>query len=156
LGAFLSTARLTNRFAEELYRQWLAASGRRAGRIVILDRDFLLDYHASDVSAGAQRSLGRRVHGAFLLRLYRRPDFVVYLDAPPDVLFARKGEGTLEWLAQRRQDYQAALQLVPRYAVVNAARPIDEVVGEVVGVVRSAVEERSSSRGQTGAQRNDR
>jgi thymidylate kinase len=142
LGALadtFATVRMANRVAEEVYRQFLATRARRAGRIVILDRDSLLDHHVASHADGRRRTLGRRIQSAFLYRLYRRPDLVVYLDAPADVLMARKGEHTLEWLAQRRRHYLAALELVPRHAVVDATLPLDEVTGEVAAVVEAAV-----------------
>ena len=75
-----STLRLTNRLAEEWYRQALASSWRRRGAIVIFDRHFIADYHAYDMS-GAARTMSRRLHGFLLSRAYPKPDLVIYLDA---------------------------------------------------------------------------
>ena len=138
LAVAMGTARLANRLAEEAYRQYLAGSARRAGRVVILDRDSLLDHHVAN-RAGRRQTLGRRIQGAFLRRFSRRPDLVVYLDAPPDVLMERKGEHTLGWLDERRRHYLAALELVPRHAVVDATRPLEQVTGEVAVLVEAAV-----------------
>jgi thymidylate kinase len=131
---------LGNRIAEEAYRLGIAARHRRRGEIVILDRDFFFDYYISDV-ARTNRSVGRRLHGALLKRAFPRPDLVVYLDAPAEVLFARKGEWSIEWLAERRAQYQAMLRMAPHHAVVDATRPIDEVVA----LVREAVEARAAT-----------
>src|SRR3954452_10639065 len=57
--------RLANRRAEEWYRQLLAQVHVRRGRIVIFDRHFTADFHASDVTA-RPRSLTRRLHGLLL------------------------------------------------------------------------------------------
>ena len=138
LAVAFGAARLANRLAEEAYRQYLAGRARRAGRVVILDRDSLLDHHIAN-RAGRRQTLGRRIHGGFLRRFSRRPDLVVYLDAPPDVLIARKGEHTLGWLHERRRHYLAALELVPRHAVVDATRPLEQVIGEVAVLVEAAV-----------------
>lgn len=145
LAVAMGTARLANRLAEEAYRQYLAGRARRAGRVVILDRDSLLDHHVAN-RAGRRLTLGRRIQGAFLRRFSRRPDLVVYLDAPPDVLMERKGEHTLGWLDDRRRHYLAALELVPRHAVVDATRPLEEVTGEVAGLVEAAVAADRSAR----------
>ena len=135
-----SALRLANRLAEEWYRQLIAQAFVTRGSIVVFDRHFLADYHAFDV-AGAGRPLSRRIHGWMLMHAYPRPDLVVLLDAPPEVLFARKGEGTLASLARRREHY---LQLADTsgidwaFAVVSATQPVDAVVADVAEIVCEA------------------
>jgi thymidylate kinase len=129
--------RLANRLAEEWYRQLIAEAYRARGEIVLFDRHFVADYHADDI-AGSGRPLARRIHGWVLSRAYPKPDLVVFLDAPPAVLHARKGEGTLASLARRRADY---LELADRgfggdFAVVSAAQPLPRVVAEVATLIR--------------------
>ncbi|MFN8187984.1 MAG: hypothetical protein U0R69_13025 [Gaiellales bacterium] len=136
LKATKSGLRLANQLAEEWYRQGLAWRGARRGEIVVFDRHFFSDYHAYDV-AGADLPLSRRIHGFFLSRVYPLPDLVIFLDAPPEVLFARKGEGTIEILRRRREEYLALAELTESFAVVDAARPLDEVTAQVVSLVRS-------------------
>jgi thymidylate kinase len=102
---------------------------------VVFDRHFTADYHASDV-AGSGRSLSRRVHGYLLTHLYPRPDLVVFLDAPPEVLFARKGEGTIASLARRRDEYRRLGATLPRFAVVEASEPLEHVVATVADLIR--------------------
>jgi thymidylate kinase len=139
LGPAIGGVRLVNRIAEEIYRQRIAASHRGRGEVVILDRDFLFDYYATDVVDRGHRTLGRRIHGLFLRKIYPRPDLLLLLDAPPDVLFARKGEGTIETLTRRRADYQAALALVPRHAVIDATRSLDEVTAEAARMIKATL-----------------
>jgi thymidylate kinase len=122
--------RLGNRSAEEWYRQWVARRWQRQGALVIFDRHFFIDYHAYDVTGAHARSLEQRLHGRLLARL-PRPDLVVYLDAPPEVLLARKGEGTIEALEQRRAEYRAVAPLVGRFVEVDATQPLDAVVRDV-------------------------
>jgi thymidylate kinase len=135
-----SALRLANRLAEEWYRQLIAQAFLTRGSIVVFDRHFLADYHAFDV-AGAGRPLSRRIHGWMLLHAYPRPDLVVLLDAPPEVLFARKGEGTLASLARRREDYLrlgGAAGIDRSFMVVSATQPVDAVVADVSRIVREA------------------
>jgi thymidylate kinase len=135
-----SALRMANRLAEEWYRQLIAQAFLTRGLIVVFDRHFLADYHALDV-AGAGRPLSRRIHGWMLMRVYPRPDLVVVLDAPPEVLFARKGEGTLASLARRREDYLGladAAGVDCPFAVVSATQPVDAVVADVARIVREA------------------
>ena len=140
LGPAIGAVRLVNRISEEIYRQRIAAGHRARAEVVILDRDFLFDYYAIDV-AGNGRTLGRRLHGLFLKTVYPRPDLLLFLDAPPDVLFARKGEGTIESLTRRRLDYQAALALVRRHAIIDATRSLDEVTREAARLINAALAE---------------
>ena len=67
-------------------------------------------------------------------------ELLVLLDAPPEVLFARKGEGTLASLARRREDYLglAAAGIDRSFAVVSATQPVDTVVADVATIVREA------------------
>jgi thymidylate kinase len=139
LGPAIGAVRLVNRIAEEIYRQRIASAHRRRGEVVILDRDFLFDYYATDVIDRGHRTLGRRIHGLFLRKVYPRPDLLLFLDAPADVLFARKGEGTVETLTRRRADYEAALTLVPRHAVIDATRSLDDVTAEAVRLINAAL-----------------
>lgn len=125
--------RLANRSAEEWYRQLLAWKWQRRGVVVIFDRHFFIDYHAYDVSTEHARSVSQRLHGLLLDKLYPKPHLVVYLDAPAEVLLARKGEGSLDALERRRGEYRAIAAHVPRFVEVDATRPIDEVVEAVAG-----------------------
>jgi len=129
-----SSLGLANRIAEEWYRQGMAWRYRRCGYIVLFDRHFFADYHAYDIAAGhgpKGRTLGSRVHGWMLARMYPKPDLVIYLDAPGEVLFARKGEGTVAALERRREDYRRVGDFVENFVVVDAARPEDDVARDV-------------------------
>ena len=132
----LTPVRLLHRLSEEWYRQLLAWRTMRDGTIVLYDRHFFFDYFATDIDRRAQgRSLSRRIHGLVLERAYPRPDLVIYLDAPPEVLLARKGEGTLESLAARRRDYRAFRSEVAHFVEVDATQPLDDVLTDVERLV---------------------
>jgi thymidylate kinase len=133
--AVRSVLRLGNQLAEESYRNMLAWRYLRRGTVVLFDRHYFADYYAYDIANGARRPLSRRLHGWALRRVYPRPDLVVYLDAPAEVLLARKGEGTLEALERRRGDYLELARVTPNFEVVDAARPLDEVAGDLVAIV---------------------
>ena len=66
-----------------------------------------------------------------LQKLYPKPDFVIFLDAPTEVLFARKSEGTLAALEDRRQEYVRLRDVVKNCAVVDVSQPVDDVTREV-------------------------
>ena len=105
------------------------------------DRHFFIDYHAFDVSSAHGRSIEQRIHGLLLRRL-PKPDLVVYLDAPGEVLRARKGEGSVEALEQRRDEYRAIASLVPRFVEVDATQPVDAVVRAVADSVLAVLDGR--------------
>jgi thymidylate kinase len=128
---------LTNRLCEEWFRQLVAWHYQLRRYVVVFDRHYFHDYHAYDIqNASRQMPLGRRIHGWLLSHVYPRPDLVIYLDAPPEVLLARKGEGTLELLQRRREDYLSLRTAVKHFLVVDASRPTDDVVREVSRCVR--------------------
>lgn len=127
-----SVLSLTNRLAEEWYRQARAWYYLSRGRIVLFDRHFFSDYYAHDISLDAgERSFSRRVHGFMLKRLYPRPDLVILLDAPPELLWKRKQEGTLEALTRRREEYLRLREIVEDIAIVDATQPEETVFNEV-------------------------
>ena len=143
LATARSLVRIVNWMAEEGYRQVLAARIRRRGEIAILDRDFFCDYYASAVAGPASgRPLDVRLHGLVLRRWYRRPDLTIMLDAPAEVLLARKGEDDLEGLERRRRDYLALESVVPAFRTVDAGRPLDDVTEEVLACIVAFVGDR--------------
>jgi len=128
---------LANRLAEEWYRVAVARRYERRGFIVVFDRHFYADYWAHDLQGGAERpSLARRVHGKLLLKL-PRPDCTILLDAPAEVLFARKAEGTLELLERRRREYLDLCAQLGGCSRVDASRPQGEVQAEVLAILRT-------------------
>jgi thymidylate kinase len=126
---------LANRLCEEWYRQLLAWSHLRRGHVVIFDRHYFPDYYAFDIAGGRHRPLSRRIHGWMLAHVYPRPQLLVFLDAPAEVLFARKGEGTIEVLEHRRQEYLKLRDVVEDFARVDATRPEAEVAEEIARLI---------------------
>ena len=126
---------IVNRIAEEWYRALVAAVLVRRGRIVLFDRHYYFDYWATDIAAPNRRK-EERLHGWFLAR-YPRPDLTLYLDAPPEVLLARKGEGTLASVTTLRRELLEVVGQEPGAIVLDATRPVDEVVAAVVAAVQA-------------------
>lgn len=121
---------LLNNMAEEWYRQVITWYFVRRGQVVIFDRHFYADSYHIDVK-GRDTHWANRLHGYMLEHLYPRPDFVIYLDAPAEVLFARKHEGTIEWLEQRRLAYLDLHDKVPHFTIVDVTQVEDAVFAEV-------------------------
>jgi hypothetical protein len=139
-----SGLRLANWMAEEWFRQGVAWAHQRRGRIVIFDRHFFCDYYASDIAGRRpDRMWTSRLHGAMLERLYPRPDLVIMLDAPAEVLHGRKGEGTLESLERMRREYRALEPVVERFVLVDATKDEEAVTQAVVDAIMGLVDGRS-------------
>src|SRR5690606_4327228 len=95
-----------NRVSEQWYRQWVSWYYQWRGHLVLVDRHFYLDYLAVKLSNPTQRTvIAWRVHDFLMERVYPRPYLTLYLDAPPEVLFARKQEVSLARLEAMRRAY---------------------------------------------------
>lgn len=124
---------LVNRLADEWYRQLMAWIYTRRGFIVIFDRHYFADYYAYDIGAGdPDRTIASRVHGAMLQRFYPKPALVILLDAPAEILFARKQEGSAELIERRRQEYLHMGDVLEQFVIVDADQPQDIVTMNVL------------------------
>jgi len=129
-AAVRSLARLGYRLSEEWYRQLLCLRAARRGEIVLCDRHFLYDFYLRAEERRA-KPVGDRIHLWLLEHAYPRPDLVLFLDAPAEVLMARKGEASVEFLEGRRA---AVLEIGAgdaRFVRIDATQPLDAVVAEV-------------------------
>lgn len=135
-GTVRAVARLINRIAEESFRQGLTWYHLARGRVVLFDRHFYPDYYMHDIAAnGSRRSWTRRFHGIFLARLLPKPDLHILLDAPAEVLHARKPDDPVEVLERRRREYFAFQAVTPDLVIIDASRPMEEVAREVERVI---------------------
>lgn len=108
-----------------------------AGQVVLCDR------HPLEVLAIRPRTtrLGARVEAFVFRRLMPWPDRVILLNAPGELLYARKGEESPGVLERWRRRYLDVF--VPRGAVViSAVQPVERTVSEASAAVWSALKER--------------
>ncbi len=135
-SSFKAAFRMLNLTAEEWFRQFVVWYYMLRGYYVIFDRHFYFDYYEYDIdNPDPKRPLSSRLHGFMLQNLYPKPDFVIFLDAPSEVLFARKPEGTLKALEDRRQEYVRMRNAVKNSAVVDVSQPVDDVVRQVSDLI---------------------
>lgn len=123
------------------WRRYLKGRYRQArGHLVIFDR------YPYDALLPSRRRLNplKRLRRALLARSCPAPDIVVILDAPAEMLHARKGEHTVEILDQQRQAYRALRDRLPNAALVNAAAAADEVRCEVNQLIWRAFQRRAA------------
>jgi Thymidylate kinase len=130
-----SGARLVAWVSEEWFRQGVAAYHMRRGRIVVFDRHFFVDYYRHDAAGATARPLGARLHEFLLRRAYPKPDLTICLDAPSEVLSARKQEAPPEWLERRRREYLAMARVLPHFVIVDAGQPLEDVTRDVATAI---------------------
>jgi len=135
-GGIKSALRLVNLIAEEWFRQMIVWYYTFRGYYVLFDRHFYFDYYAHDIAdRDPKRPFSSRIHGFMLEKLYPKPDFVIFLDAPAEVLFARKPERTIEILESKRQEYIRLQEVMKNFAVVDVSQPVDTVVAQVCELI---------------------
>lgn len=143
------TLRIVNLMAEEWFRQVVVWSYKLRGYSVLFDRHFYFDYYDHDIAnSDPRRPLSSRLHGFMLQRLYPKPDLVIFLDAPAEVLFARKPEGTIETLEGKRQEYIRLRAAMKDFAVVDVSQPVDVVVRQVSDLIVNFQQDKDSLRRQ--------
>ena len=131
LGGWLwAIGRLINRLLEEWYRQLLSWVYQIRGYAVVYDRHFLYDFTLDGID-GEKQPADKRLHRWLLEKRYPQPHLTIYLDAPAEVLFARKGEKTLEELERRRQAFLQLRCRAKNFILIDATRPFDVVHAEV-------------------------
>jgi hypothetical protein len=126
------------RASEDLYRLRFAERLARRGHLVVLDRHPYLDYYQRRLRADAGwLRWGDRLHALLLRRVYPTPGELVLLDAPAEILHARKPEGSLEAVRARRQEYLDLVGVLPenvRVSVLDARGSEDEVAATLLAI----------------------
>lgn len=131
-----SGLRIANLIAEEWFRQFVTWYYMLRGNVVIFDRHFYFDYYKYHIAnRGVGRTLSERIHGFILDRIFPKPDLVIFLDAPAEVLYARKQEGTVELLEQRRKEYLNFQDKVARFVTVDTTQTVDQVARQVSSII---------------------
>jgi thymidylate kinase len=127
---------LVRKWLRTLPTFWRAYRAAWRGHVVLLDR------HPLDAIAvrPVRTRWGARLERALATRLSPRPDAVVVLDAPGEVLFARKGEHSPAQLESWRKGYLGLAGTDVH--VLDGTRPREEVVRAAGDVVWRALSER--------------
>ena len=142
------SASFLNRLAEAWWRQLLSLLYRLRGFTLIYDRHFLFESAQPPASSGApQGNLLDRLEYRVMSRSYPKPDLVVFLDAPGDVLYRRKGETSPKRLEQRRAAILRQAGRMANFVTVDASQPLDQVVTSVTRVLHEFRRSRQRNRG---------
>jgi thymidylate kinase len=126
----LKGAAFVNRLVEQWYRAGVAIGHLLRGRLVVFDR-YIYDSWLNKPPATAWKRLRRKLFES----LCPRPDLVILLDAPGQMLFERKGEHTPEWLEKQRRAYLALQDHVPQMRIVDATQQAEAVKREVTAMI---------------------
>lgn len=108
--------------------------------LVIVDRyyhDFLVDTRRYRLNVPARLL-------KWAQRFVMEPDLIIYLDAPPEVLQSRKQEVSRGEAVRQRQAYLELALALPNAHVLDASRPLNEVIAEVEGLVLTYLTERTA------------
>lgn len=142
-GGLFSVAKMLYLFAD----YWLGyLSGVRKEtvrtRLVIFDRYFY------DVLVDPKRVLygGPRWLPRIVARLLPRPEMVVLLNASPEVLWSRKQEVRYEEVVRQQRAYLEVAAGMRNAVVIDAARPLVEVVGQVREAMLTHISARTRKR----------
>jgi thymidylate kinase len=126
----LKGAAFVNRLVEQWYRAGVAIGHLLRGRLVVFDR-YIYDSWLNKPPATAWKRLRRKLFES----LCPRPDLVILLDAPGQMLFERKGEHTPEWLEKQRRAYLALQDHLPQMRIVDATQQAEAVKREVTAMI---------------------
>ena len=118
-------ARTLNRLVDFMYRQFVSWRYQRRGYVVVYDRHLVFE------TAGAGATHLARMEHWLLSNIYPQPDLVIFLDAPAEVLYERKGEATLRYLEKRRRVILEKGEEVDHFVRVDASQPLDQVLDDV-------------------------
>jgi thymidylate kinase len=79
-------------------------------------------------------------------RLIPRPNLFIFLDLPAELTHTRKPEVALDEVRKLRDHYLALARSLPNATVVDASRPLEEVIAEAERIVLSYMEHRTRRR----------
>ncbi len=116
---------------------------QRAGNgLVVFDRY----YHDILVDPLRYRYGGPMWLARWIGKLIPKPDLWILLDAPTEVLQARKQEVSFEEAARQRGAYLRLVQSMRNSVVVDASQPLDKVVTDVNSAILTYMAEKTRKR----------
>ena len=80
-----------------------------------------------------------------LWRVVPKPHLLFLLDAPTEVIQARKKEVTIEETQRQRDAYRTMAESLPFAHIIDNARPLREVVDEIEGIITELLAKRAAA-----------
>lgn len=132
-GAMWHTLRLINRMAEGVFRKIISLSYQLRGYVVIYDRHFLFDAPSPSSLSNVRNptKVLYLLEHWFFHYCYPKPDLVIFLDAPGEVLYRRKGEADISFLNKLRGEILERGKAMDNFVQIDATQPIEKVLAEV-------------------------
>jgi thymidylate kinase len=130
-NSLVSTIRLFHRLANDSYIQCISWIYQFRGYLVISDRHFIFEATFKYYSKNDKQRLTIRLHRWLLDNVYVKPDLVILLDAPPDVLYKRKKEETLDILKIRRDVLSNYGRIMPNTVQIDSSQALEIVYNTV-------------------------
>ena len=120
----------------------LIRRSRAHAKLVIHDR------HPLEVTLDPRRYryTGPLVFARWMSNLSPKPELVIVLDADPEIIQMRKQEVTLEETRRQMEAYRTFAASTPHAYLVDATRPAEEVVDQVVALLTEHVSRRTRAR----------
>ncbi len=139
-GAFLSLVKVVVWLVEEWYFK-LFYEKKKA--VLICDRY----YHDLLVDPKRYR-FGAPIWTAVLVgKMMPKPKLWVLLDAPPDILQARKQEVTPEETSRQCEAYRAFVRAQRRHVIIDASQSLDKVIADAEHAIKDALIKDVGNRG---------
>jgi thymidylate kinase len=139
-SALISLAKIFVWLMEEWYAYLFQ---ERKAELLLCDRY----YHYLLVDPIRYRYGGPMSIARLIGTLMPQPRLWVLLDAPAEVLQARKQEVPPEETARQRQAYLSQVKKQRNYVIVDASQPLDKVITDVEHAITAAVIEFEGNRG---------
>jgi len=125
LGAI---GRLMNRLAESWYRQLISWMFQLRGYVVLYDRHYIFDSSTNQTNDELNKQrFTTKIHRWMINNAYSKPDLVIFLYAPAEVLFERKGEADIEYLEGRTQSFMKVGKKFKNFIIVDATQDVNKV-----------------------------
>ena len=134
--------RLSNRLLEVAYRNLVAIRWQRQGHLVLFDRHFLFDTFLKDGpfwSAGNIEKVDR-IYYWILLHVFPQPDLILFLDADPEVMVARKQEATVEYLRERNAYWRTQGRDFESFVIIDANHEAPQVAKDAEMVIMTYID----------------
>jgi len=127
-----TTFRLSNRLIEAGYRQIIALYYQMRGYVVVYDRHPLFDTAPLLDKSGKKKSSRLTELNHWIIRnLFPKPKLTIFLDAPAELLHARKMESTPDYLDRQRTAYLKQGEKTANFICVDATQPLEKVYSDV-------------------------
>ena len=145
-GKVAATFRLLNRLSEEWFRLVISWYYQLLGYVVIYDRHFIFDYAPDPKDENYNSRLTSKIHTWTLKNIYEKPGLVIFLNAPAEILFSRKGEATIDYLEAKNKVFLDTGKIMPNFKIVDASQPLEKVFEDVKNLVLEYTNSKSLKR----------